>query len=134
MDKHRVAKRSAGQTICNFLFLVKLLNILWAINQDRSRGFVTLVFLAVLNDNHVSRQLPLPLDFLSVWKTSVPFTLYYRYYIIITTMLHYYSLNDINVISVVYENTIMTFDRNDLHVWCINNYLFSFFRFVALKR
>jgi len=46
-------KRPASQTNGNFLFLVRRLNILWAINQGRSWRFVTLVFLSVLNDNDV---------------------------------------------------------------------------------
>lgn len=69
-------KRPASQTNGNFLFLVRRLNILWAINQGPSRGFATLVFLHVLNDNDVFQQLPTNMDFLSVWKTSVPFASY----------------------------------------------------------
>lgn len=48
--------RSTNQTNGNFLFLVRRLNILWAINQGRSWRFVTLVFHPVLSDNDVFRK------------------------------------------------------------------------------
>lgn len=67
---------SASQTNGNFLFLVRRLNILWAINQGRNGEFVTLVFLPVLNDNDVFRKLSAIIDFLSVTKNILLHRIY----------------------------------------------------------
>jgi len=84
-------KRFASQTNGNFLFLVRRLNILRAINQGPSRGFVTLVFLHVLNDPDVFRQLTV--DHYRLFKRLKNVRAFYVYKYCTTTMLYYYSSN-----------------------------------------